>query len=305
MPRQDTGLVIRTRKYRQRITKTAAGFSTGENSTPVTPGGRTNLRIQVPLKRHCRPRALISDTSSYARGMTLARWERAVEWPLIFISILFLTAYSVQVLAGGLVAEVAVGIMTITWALFVVDYGVSLWLAPRRWSWFVRHLHDLAIVLLPMLRPLRLLRLVTLVSVLAKVAGNALRGRVMTYVIAASGLLVYLGALAMYDAEQAAPESTIKSLGDAAWWAIVTITTVGYGDMSPTTATGRVIAVALMIGGIALLGVVTATLASWLVDKVSAEDTKTQAVTVEHLELLRDEIAMLRQELGANAPARR
>lgn len=235
--------------------------------------------------------------------MTLVRWERAVEWPLIVISVLFLTAYSVQVLATGLVAEVAVWFMTIAWVLFVVDYAVSLWLAPRRWSWFFRHLPGLAIVLLPMLRPLRLLRLVALVSVLQRVAGNALRGRVVTYVIAASGLLVYIGALAMYDAEKAAPNSSIQSLGDAAWWAIVTITTVGYGDMSPATSTGRVIAVALMIGGIALLGVVTATLASWLVDKVSAEDTKTQAVTVEHLELLRNEIAMLRQELGANAPA--
>lgn len=235
--------------------------------------------------------------------MTLVRWERAVEWPLIIISVLFLTAYSVQVLTTGLVAEVAVWFMTSAWGLFVVDYAVSLWLAPRRWSWFFRHLPSLAIVLLPMLRPLRLLRLVALVSVLQKIAGNALRGRVVTYVIAASGLLVYIGALAMYDAEKAAPDSSIQSLGDAAWWAIVTITTVGYGDMSPATSTGRVIAVALMIGGIALLGVVTATLASWLVDKVSAEDTKTQAVTVEHLELLRNEIAMLRQELGANAPA--
>lgn len=67
--------------------------------------------------------------------------------------------------------------------------------------------------------------------------------------------------------------------------------------MTPTTVLGRVIAVSLMIGGIALLGIVTATLASWLVEKVSAEDTKTQTVTVEHLEMLRDEIRMLRSEV--------
>ncbi|GAA5229581.1 potassium channel family protein [Arthrobacter cryoconiti] len=235
--------------------------------------------------------------------MTLERWERAAEWPLIIISVLFLAAYSVQVLATGPMAEGAGQFMTITWGLFLVDYAVSLWLAPRRRSWFFKHLHELAIVVLPMLRPLRLLRLVTLIGVLHRVAGNALRGRVITYVIAASGLLVYIGALAMYDAEKATPNSSIQSFTDALWWAMVTITTVGYGDLSPVTATGRLIAVGLMIGGIALLGVVTATLASWLVEKVSSQDTKSQALTTEHLELLRDEISALRLELREIPPS--
>lgn len=229
--------------------------------------------------------------------MTLTRWERAAEWPLTVISLLFLGAYSVQVLMNGAPADVAGWFMAFTWGVFLVDYLVSFWLAPKRMNWFFRHLHELAIVALPMLRPLRLLRLVTLISVLQRVAGNALRGRVVTYVIAASGLLVYIGALSMYDAERAAPDASIKSFGDAAWWAIVTITTVGYGDLAPVTATGRVIAVGLMIGGIALLGTVTATLASWLVGKVSAEDSNAQTVTVAQLELLRDEISGLRLEL--------
>lgn len=230
--------------------------------------------------------------------MTLERWERASEWPLIAISVLFLAAYSVQVLASNAPAAIASWFMTVTWGLFAVDYLASLWLAQQRGRWFVRHLHELAIVALPMLRPLRLLRLVTLIGVLQRVAGNALRGRVVTYVVAASGLLVYIGALAMYDAEKGVPNANIQSFGDAAWWAIVTITTVGYGDLSPVTATGRVIAVALMIGGIALLGTVTATLASWLVDKVSAEDSKGQAVTAEQLEALLAEIGSLREELS-------
>ena len=234
--------------------------------------------------------------------MTLEQWERAAEWPLIVISILFLAAYSVQVLASETVAQVAGWFMMTTWVLFLIDYGVSLWLAPRRLNWFFRHLHELAIVALPMLRPLRLLRLVTLIGVLQRVAGNALRGRVVTYVIAASGLLTYIGALAMYDAEKSSPEASIQSFADAAWWAIVTITTVGYGDLSPVTTTGRVIAVGLMIGGIALLGIVTATLASWLVEKVSAEDVKTQTLTAAHLDLLRDEIKALRLEIAKLPP---
>ncbi len=234
--------------------------------------------------------------------MTLERWERASEWPLIVISILFLAAYSAQILASGVVSQVAGWFMMTTWALFMIDYVVSLWLAPRKLNWFCRHLHELALVVLPMLRPLRILRLMTLIGVLQRVAGNALRGRVVTYVVASSGLLTYIGALAMYDAERTAPGASIRSFGDSAWWAVVTITTVGYGDVAPVTASGRLIAVGLMIGGIALLGIVTATLASWLVEKVSAEDAQTQTLTADHLELLRDEIKALRVDL-AKIPA--
>lgn len=259
-------------------------------------------RLPRALERHAH---LVSADSwirdGYARAMTLERWGRVAEWPLIVVSVLFLAAYSVQVLAAGSVAQIAGWFMLGTWGLFLIDYAISLWLAPHRWSWFFRHLHELAIVALPMLRPLRLLRLVTLISVLQRVAGSALRGRVVTYVVAASGLLVYVGALAMYDAEKTAPGSSIQSFGDAIWWAIVTITTVGYGDLSPVTVMGRIIAIGLMIGGIALLGIVTATLASWLVEKVATEDTQSQALTVEHFELLRAEIKTLRQELESTA----
>lgn len=226
--------------------------------------------------------------------MTLNRWQQLTEWPLIAVSLLFLAAYSLQVLGRGTAAEIAGVFITATWGLFLIDYLVSLALAPHRGKWFLKHLPDLAIVLLPMLRPLRLLRLITVISVLQRVAGNALRGRVVSYVVGGSALLIYLAALAMFDAERDSPGATITSFGDALWWAVVTITTVGYGDLSPTTALGRMIAVGLMIGGITLLGMVTATLASWLVQKVSAEDTASQAATVAHIELLRDEIRALR-----------
>lgn len=116
-----------------------------------------------------------------------------------------------------------------------MDYAYSLHLAPNRKQWFVRHLHALAIVVLPMLRPLRLLRLVTLISVLHRVAGNA---------------------------ERNAPGPSITTFSEALWWSVVTITTVGYGDLAPVAGLGRGMAVCLTIGGIALLGVVTATLAS-------------------------------------------
>lgn len=218
-------------------------------------------------------------------------------------SIFFLFAYSLQVLAPSPGANgFAQSIVVITWIVFAIEYLVCLILAPKRAAWFFRHLPDLAIVALPALRPLRLLRLVTLLTIMQRVAGNALRGRVVTYVVSASVLLVYIAALAMFDAERTAQDATISTFGDAVWWAFTTITTVGYGDLSPVTATGRVIAVGLMIGGITLLGIVTATLASWLVDKVSAQEQSQTAVTANHVEALRVEIALLRSELSLREP---
>jgi voltage-gated potassium channel len=78
------------------------------------------------------------------------------------------------------------------------------------------------------------------------------------------------------------------------WWALTTITTVGYGDHYPVTTMGRFVAAGLMIGGIAVLGVVTASVASWLVEQVS----KDTAAEVEAAEApLRVELARLSEQV--------
>lgn len=89
--------------------------------------------------------------------------------------------------------------------------------------------------------------------------------------VGAVGMLMYVGALAVYSVERGASGSTITDFGTALWWAFVTVTTVGYGDFSPVTFQGKIIAVVLMFTGIALIGIVTATLASWIVDQVNLE----------------------------------
>ena len=148
----------------------------------------------------------------------------------------------------------------VTWALFALDYVARLVLAEHRGRYFIRHLLDLAIIALPLLRPLRLLRLASLLKVMNRKASTGLRGKVAIYVVGGSAMLAFCGALAVLDAERANPDRNIVSFGDAMWWAITTMTTVGYGDHYPTTGIGRLAAAALMVGGITLLGVVTATI---------------------------------------------
>ncbi|MCF6388393.1 potassium channel family protein [Mycobacterium sp. MBM] len=226
----------------------------------------------------------------------LEAWERRAEWPLAGVALIFLTAYAVEVLAQPRGSTVEL-IIWASWLVFAVDYVVRLTLAPQRWRWFYRHLIDLMIVALPLLRPLRLVRLLILIKTLQKAAGSAIRGRVVLYTVSGAVLLVFVASLAVLDAERGAPGAYITDFGEALWWSVTTITTVGYGDLTPITTTGRVVAVLLMIGGITLVGSITATLASWIVERVSDDRAADHAVTTGHIREVLDEIDQLRTEV--------
>jgi voltage-gated potassium channel len=236
--------------------------------------------------------------------MTQERWQRIWEWPLTVAAVLFLVSYAWEVIGdlAGPAATIAEAVIAATWVIFLADYIANLVLAPKRWHWFRTHIVDVLIVVLPILRPLRLLRLMTLLSALQRTAGSAFRGRVVLYVAGASVLLIFVAALAVLDAERSAPGATITTFGNALWWAFVTITTVGYGDFSPITITGRLIAGALMLGGVALLGMVTATLASWIVERVATKEEDAQAATRGEIRALTQQVARLQESLDQAGP---
>ncbi|WP_081738048.1 potassium channel family protein [Arthrobacter sp. H41] len=203
--------------------------------------------------------------------MTQGTWRKYTDWPLIAAAFVFLAAYTVQVTrtvspAQHLLLE---AVLWLVWVFFLIDYAANLLLAEQRGRWFLRHLHELVVIVLPVLRPLRLLRLVPLLRVLNRSGGDALRGHIVLYVVVSMTVLGYAGALAVLDAEQDVPGANITTLGDALWWSMTTITSVGYGDYYPVTLTGRLVAAGLMIAGIGVLSAVTAAFASWLVENVS------------------------------------
>ena len=228
----------------------------------------------------------------------LQRWERHAEWPLAAAALLFLGVFSVQVPVRpqGHEAYVHWAVDWTIWGVFILDYVARLCLASNRWRWFLHHLLDFAIVALPLLRPLRLLRLLVLIELLQRAVGDAFRGRIVVYTVSGVLLLIYTASLAVFDKERYQHGATINTFGKALWWSITTVTTVGYGDVYPVT-TGRVIAVLLMIGGISLVGVVTAALASWIIQRVAEEETASQLATAAHIDELRSEIRELAQEL--------
>jgi voltage-gated potassium channel len=237
----------------------------------------------------------------------LRRWGSLADWPLTGVALLFLVAYAVPILDTHLSEswDHFYDVVTwLSWAAFGADYLVRLGLARHRAAFVRGHLLDLAVVVLPMLRPLRLLRVLALVNILGRRTGNSLRGRVGVYATGSMLLLLLVGSLAVLDAERGAPGSNIHSFGEALWWCVVTISTVGYGDFYPVTATGRLIGVGLMIAGIALLGVVTASVATWFIDQVRQVDDASQTATREDVAELSAKIDAL-QALLAQRDAQR
>jgi voltage-gated potassium channel len=233
----------------------------------------------------------------------LARFESRTEWLLAAVAIAFLALYSVHVLAkpSGTASVVVEWAMVGTYLLFVADYLARLYLADPRGRWFVRHLFDLAIIVLPFLRPLRLLSLAVVINVLQRAVGHTIRAKVIVYTACGVVLVVYAASLAILDLERDLPGTNVDSFGDALWWAITTVTTVGYGDVTPVSNNGRFVAVALMVAGVSLLGVVTATLASWIVQRVAEEENLNEAVTAAHIAELRDEIRKLAETVSGSA----
>lgn len=233
------------------------------------------------------------------------RWEDHADWPLTIAAVLFLIAFAAPILKPDLVSPLPAFCQLVTWAawaLFAVDYFARLGLSRDRAAFMRANLFDLAVVVLPLLRPLRLLRLVTLLSVLNRNVGGSMRGRVAVYVGGATSLILLIASLAVLDAERGAKGATITTFGDALWWAMTTVTTVGYGDRYPITGQGRFIAGGLMLAGIALLGIVTASLASWLIDKVREVEEHTQAATRADVAALAAEVHALRHELAVRDP---
>ena len=223
------------------------------------------------------------------------RWDQRTDLPLAGVAVAFLALYSVKVLmrpTGSLDRALDYALFAV-YLIFVADYLIRLFLADPRGKWFIRHLWELPVIVLPFLRPLRLLSLAVVVNALQRAVGQTIHGKVIVYTACGAVGIVYAASLAILDVEGTRPESKIHTLGDALWWATTTVTTVGYGDLSPVTPAGKLVAVALMISGIALVGSVTATLASWIVKRVAQEDAAEEVATRAQIDELREEVRRL------------
>ena len=252
-------------------------MSDATDTTEVPAGGRTDAGRLQEWERRTGPIIIVAAILPIAVGLTDAHRNHPAVW-----------------------------LDLVSWLVFVVDYLVHLRLRPG----FAKSkvgIFDLVVVglsapwyLLPFLGNSRVLGLARLARL----------GRV--FVVSTKGAKIRdlgrrLGQAALYSAalivvcaivvEAVEPESAgYVHISDALWWAVVTFTTVGYGDLYPTTGAGRFVAVLLMLGGVALIGSLAASLGSFL-NKGDDTEQELQEVEAVQQELLA-EVRALRAEIA-------
>jgi voltage-gated potassium channel len=201
--------------------------------------------------------------------MTLAEWRRTMAIPTLILSLLYTFVfvfpiywYPVDHHVKTLCEWTEYGI----WALFVIDYFIEMKLAPDNKKFFFSNLFLLFLVLIPFFRPLRVIRALLFTTQ----AGIRSRKRIIKsipiVIAAASVLMVITMGAAMLDVERAVPGSNIRTPSDGLWWALVSITTVGYGDKFPVTNEGRLLGGILIIAGIAMMSILTGAFAAWILE---------------------------------------
>jgi voltage-gated potassium channel len=198
------------------------------------------------------------------------RHEVAWELGMAALAIVYVAlGFIVDDLPAGDRPEIGAAELALT-GLFILEFGSRILAARSRLDYLKGHWIDVIALAPPIriARPLRLLRLLRLVRAFAGIyrAGlhlNALaRHRGFAWL-----LLAWLGVMAvcsawLYIAEHGINKA-VDNPFDALWWGVVTLTTVGYGDVTPVTTEGRIAAMALMLLGIGLFGAITATITSY------------------------------------------
>jgi voltage-gated potassium channel len=195
---------------------------------------------------------------------------------LTVLAVLFLIVFSVPAfvvdLSDNALSSIEL-VQWICWLAFAFDLFIGLLTSKSKKQYLLKHPLELLSVLLPFLRPLRLMRVISFGGLaLQKIALG--KQFAITVKVALTAVFVsYIAAVQITISERNVEGSNIKSFSDGLWWAVTTVTTVGYGDRFPTTTEGRILAVMLMLVGISLVGVITASVASWFV-RLSQEESK-------------------------------
>lgn len=193
------------------------------------------------------------------------------------------------------------GVDDLVCTVFLIDFAVHFWIAPSRWKYLRLGWIDL-ISSIPTIgwlrwgRMFRMLRILRALRSFSEVRGHlrADRARGAFVTVALMSLVVILLAtIAEFEAENGAPHARIHSGGDALWWAFATITTIGYGDLYPTTVAGKFVAVILVVFGLSFFGTFTAYVATFFLEKTQLKEESEIHQLIREVKLLHEKIDKL------------
>ena len=232
--------------------------------------------------------------------------KRAINWwtklsPtfLQVLGVIFLAGYAWPIINPNLspaLHSLCNWTLFVIWVFFAFDYFARLSVADDKRLFVRKNLLDLAAVALPFLPLLRAIRALAAVTVLSRRNRGSRSQQVTTSVVTLAFATWFVAGLAVTEAERHVDGANIQGVGDGWWWAITTMATVGYGDTYPVSPQGRLVGMSLMIMGVALLGTITASIASNF-NMTNNEDLADGKSSASDLDSLKKRIAELESKL--------
>ncbi len=199
--------------------------------------------------------------------------------------------------------QVLIGLDFLICSIFMLQLSVDLIRSTNKLQFMKRHWIDF-LASLPMIEPLRYARLFSILRVILVIRSSRnvirqlLRNKHETTLASILLLMVILltaGSSMMLFIEGHSPSANIKDGGDAMWWALVTISTVGYGDHYPVTDGGRILAAGLIICGVGLFGMISGLVTSMITSPSKVQTTRSENKEKLLIELVEKQNEILRR----------
>jgi voltage-gated potassium channel len=219
------------------------------------------------------------------------RWARRFDWIVLVAAALVIPVVAIEQSDRSEPLRTVAGIANwAIWMVFLAELVIMLAVVPDRWGWLRRHPLDVAIVVLTppflpaslqTLRIFRLLRLLRLIRAIQ--AARRLFSPTGVRWAALLALLTLFAGGSGFAAVEKGSNDAVDGTWDGLWWAISTMTTVGYGDISPVTDSGRMIAIVVMVVGIGFLTLIIGAAAEGFVEmgELGVTEAKADASTTD------------------------
>lgn len=240
------------------------------------------------------------------RELRAQRIQDRLEWPVVVAALLTIPILIIQESdLGDPWGTVATVLNWGTWLTFLAEAVVMISVVPDRRKWLRHHLLDVAVVVLtPPFAPqawqngrlFRLVRLLRVVRVLALRRLLSLEGMKYAAMVALGTVIIGGAVFASVEEHQGI------TTWDGVWWAITTVTTVGYGDIVPESTGGRIIGITIMLVGIGFVALLTAFIADRFIN-LSEETEAKEDLILHELRAINGRLEAL--ELGLREDARR
>jgi voltage-gated potassium channel len=243
----------------------------------------------------------------------LQQWENWSETPMLVLSFAWLGLFIVELVWGLTPILEAIG--TTIWIVFILDFSIKFILAPRKLIYFKHHWLIALSLLIPALRIFRMMRVIQPLNSIhgirgfqllritigtnrgMRLFGASVQRRGFGYVVGLTVIVTLIGSAGMYAFEREVPNGIITDYGIALWWTAMVMTTIG-SDYFPKTAEGRILCFFLALYAVVVFGYLTATLATFFIDR-DAQSDDAELASAKSIQALQSEITGLRTDIQA------